>query len=553
MAGRKVLLWFRKGLRVHDNAALLRAAEMAGSGPGGWVLPVFVLDPAFTREAPAAAAGSGVATSAAARPGPVPFQFLFDALADVDRSLRARGSLLHVARGPALREVRRLAEAHGADTIAFEKDTEPFALARDAEVRAWASRSGVDVVAEHGHTLFDLEEVASHLPGGAGGDAPAPATYSSFIALLVRAGLRHPRQPEPAPDAMPPPPPGLAESAPPLPTLAETHPETGGERPPGMWLRGGETEALRALSRFCADARRVARFEKPKTSPLDMDPASTTTLSPYMTHGCLSARRFYYAVDEAAARAKNLARTQPPVSLHGQLLWREFFYFTASRTPNFERMRGNPICRQVEWGDAARDPVYRERLAAWREARTGFPWIDAAMTQLRQEGWIHHLARHAVACFLTRGDLWCSWEDGRDVFSSLLADGDSALNSGNWMWLSASSFFYQYFRIYSPVSFARKYDKTGAYVRKYLPQLRNMPDAYIYEPHKAPAAVQRKAGCVIGTDYPAPIVDHAAASKDCKDRMSRAYAAHKAAAEKRKKASSASSSSSSSSSKRARK
>lgn len=96
----------------------------------------------------------------------------------------------------------------------------------------------------------------------------------------------------------------------------------------------------------------------------------------------------------------------PPLSLYGQLLWREFFYTAATNNPKFDRMEGNPICIQIPWD---RNP---EALAKWAEGKTGFPWIDAIMTQLRQEGWIHHLARHAVACFLTRGDLWISWESG---------------------------------------------------------------------------------------------------------------------------------------------
>lgn len=99
----------------------------------------------------------------------------------------------------------------------------------------------------------------------------------------------------------------------------------------------------------------------------------------------------------------------PPLSLYGQLLWREFFYTTATNNPCFDKMEGNPVCLQIPWD---RNP---EALAKWAEGQTGYPWIDAIMTQLRQEGWIHHLARHAVACFLTRGDLWISWEEGMKV------------------------------------------------------------------------------------------------------------------------------------------
>lgn len=106
--------------------------------------------------------------------------------------------------------------------------------------------------------------------------------------------------------------------------------------------------------------------------------------------------------------------SSPPLSLYGQLLWREFFYTAATNNPRFDKMEGNPICVQIPWD---KNP---EALAKWAEGRTGFPWIDAIMTQLRQEGWIHHLARHAVACFLTRGDLWISWEEGMKVFFLIL-------------------------------------------------------------------------------------------------------------------------------------
>lgn len=106
----------------------------------------------------------------------------------------------------------------------------------------------------------------------------------------------------------------------------------------------------------------------------------------------------------------------PPLSLFGQLLWREFFYTAATNNPRFDRMEGNPICIQIPWD---RNP---EALAKWAEGKTGYPWIDAIMTQLRQEGWIHHLARHAVACFLTRGDLWVSWESGVRVSECTLSE-----------------------------------------------------------------------------------------------------------------------------------
>ena len=141
-------------------------------------------------------------------------------------------------------------------------------------------------------------------------------------------------------------------------------------------------------------------------------------------------------------------------------------------------MTGNPICVQVRschltnLSNVLSDILLQipwdnnnEALAKWANAHTGFPWIDAIMTQLREEGWIHHLARHAVACFLTRGDLWVSWEEGLKVFDELLLDADWSVNAGTWLWLSCSSFFQQFFHCYCPVRFGRKADANGDFIR----------------------------------------------------------------------------------------
>lgn len=167
---------------------------------------------------------------------------------------------------------------------------------------------------------------------------------------------------------------------------------------------GGETEGLKRLNEYICEenGKWVRNFEKPKTAPNSLEP-STTVLSPYLKFGCVSPRLMYEKLAEVNKKGKH---SQPPVSLVGQLLWREFFYTCGSSIKNFDKMEGNPICRQIPWEN---NPEY---LAAWKEARTGYPFIDAIMTQLKNEGWIHHLARHAVACFLTRGDLWVSWEEG---------------------------------------------------------------------------------------------------------------------------------------------
>lgn len=300
--------------------------------------------------------------------------------------------------------------------------------------------------------------------------------------------------------------------------------------------KGGETLALQRLQKaVTARPDWTAAFEKPKTSCTEVSSPSTTVLSPYLSLGCLSPRTAWHAVSDANRRASSgTNRSKPPVSLHGQLLWRDFNNLiahsaNAQHPGSWGRMKDNPYCRDVPWSS---DPEY---LAAWKGGRTGYPWIDACMAQLRTEGWIHHLGRHAVACFLTRGDLWQSWEEGADHFEGLLLDADYALNNFNWLWLSCSGFFYQYFRCYSPVAFQKKNDPNGNYIRRWVPELANLPAKNIYEPWKANVAILNKAGVKLGKNYPRPIVEHSVVSKENMSKMSLAYDMHKdkVAAEKK--------------------
>ncbi|KAK9516955.1 hypothetical protein VZT92_024860 [Zoarces viviparus] len=297
-----------------------------------------------------------------------------------------------------------------------------------------------------------------------------------------------------------------------VPSLEELGFETEGLTT-AVWS-GGETEALMRLERHLERKAWVANFERPRMNANSLL-ASPTGLSPYLRFGCLSCRLFYFKLTDLYRKVKK--NSTPPLSLYGQLLWREFFYTTATNNPCFDKMEGNPVCVQIPWD---RNP---DALAKWAEGGTGFPWIDAIMTQLRQEGWIHHLARHAVACFLTRGDLWVSWEEGMKVFEELLIDADWSVNAGSWMWLSCSSFFQQFFHCYCPVGFGRRTDPNGDFIRRYLPILRGFPAKYIYDPWNAPEEVQKAAKCIIGVHYPRPMVNHAEASRVNIERMKQIY------------------------------
>ncbi|XP_053308009.1 cryptochrome-1-like [Spea bombifrons] len=490
--------WFRKGLRLHDNPALLAAMSDCAE-----LHPVFILDPWFPKNM---------------RVSGNRWRFLIEALKDLDDNLKKINSRLFVVRGKPVEVFPVLFEKWKVTRLTFEVDTEPYARQRDAEVERLASERRVEVIQRVSNTLYDTDRIIAENNG------KAPLTYVRMQAVL--ASLGPPKRPLPAPTLETTkgcctPWKACYDARYGVPTLEELGQDAGALGP--RLYPGGESEALKRLDLHMKRTAWVCNFKKPDTEPNSPSP-STTVLSPYVKFGCLSARTFWWRVAEIYQGKKH---SDPPVSLHGQLLWREFFYTAGVGIPNFNKMEGNPVCVQVDWSDN------KEHLAAWSEARTGFPFIDAIMTQLRTEGWIHHLARHAVACFLTRGDLWISWEEGQKVFEELLLDADWSLNAGNWQWLSASAFFHQFFRVYSPVAFGKKTDKNGDYIKKYLPVLKKFPAEYIYEPWKAPRGLQERAGCVIGRDYPKPIVVHEAVSKANIQRMKAAYARRSGAEEEK--------------------
>lgn len=420
---------------------------------------------------------------------------------------------LYVVRGNPKEVLPRLFVDWKVTHLTFESDTEPYSKQRDALAEIQCKQYKVELIQKISHTIFDPHVIIQKNVG------KAPTQYQRF--LSIAEGLKAP-EPIASPSRLP-------DHSKPLnddhenrniacydcPTLAELHVDMKLLGP--NLYPGGETEGLKRMEKYLRDHKWVCTFEKPNTAPNSLEP-STTVLSPYLKFGCLSSRLFYRELKSIIKMNKK--HSQPPVSLIGQVMWREFYYVNAASEPNYDRMQGNSICRQIPWTFNA------DLLDAWTHARTGYPFIDAIMRQLRQEGWIHHLARHAVACFLTRGDLWISWEEGQKVFEELLLDADYALNAGNWMWLSASAYFYQYFRVYSPVAFGKKTDKNGEYIRKYVPELRLFPANLIYEPWKATAQQQRQFKCILGQTYPHRVVIHEVVSKTNMGKMAAAYKKH---------------------------
>ncbi|KAI2794365.1 hypothetical protein POX_a00963 [Penicillium oxalicum] len=575
-----VLYWHRTDLRLHDSPALEAALALKPSV----FIPVWTWDPHYVYRA---------------RVGPNRWKFLMECQSDLSKSytkLNAKQKLWVVREAPQT-VLPKLWEKWGITHLVFEKDTDAYARERDSTVIQMAEKAGVEVVTRMGRTLFDPDELVRKNGGKPtmsmsqveramekidGGKPARPVETPQSVPdpwkddQMNLSDLDH----------------EMADSNPDLnaehranedrqydeimgpnkdfgvPTLEEIGIDPSSVQAPH---RGGESAALKELSQFIADEEYIATFEKPKTSPAAFEPQSTTLLSPHLHFGSLSVRKFWWDVQDVMERRKKTKKQNagPPANLPGQLLFRDM-YFAAQAAVGapFARVEGNSVVRFIDWhlqsklvqseekknkkhgkgtekGDEnilpARDyevdsSEAEEWFQRWKTGRTGFPWIDALMRQLITEGWIHHLGRHSVACFLTRGGCYISWERGAEVFEEYLIDHETACNAGNWMWLSCTAFFAQFYRCYSPIAFGKKWDPNGDLIRRYVPELAKFDKKYIYEPWKAPIADQKKWGCRVTNDdkdtasgkggpqvYPKPMFDFDERRQFCLDKMKAAY------------------------------
>ncbi|XP_050684342.1 cryptochrome-1 isoform X2 [Leptidea sinapis] len=479
------VLWFRHGLRLHDNPALLDAV----SDKNEPFFPIFIFD------------GETAGTSLV---GYNRMRYLLEALDDLGSQLRQHGGRLHLVKGNPTDIIRRLREELGLKKICFEQDCEPIWRARDDRVRNLCREVGV-VCREHvSHTLWEPDTILRH-----NGNIP-PLTYQMFLHTVSIIG----DPPRPVSDV------DLREvqfGALPDAFCKEfcVFDKTPKPEDLGVFLEnedirmirwvGGETAALKQMEQRLAVERET--FFRGSYLPTHSSPdllGPPVSLSPALRFGCLSVRKFYWAVQDLFIEVHKGRMSSAPF-ITGQLIWREYFYTMSVNNPHYGQMAGNPICMRIPWREPKGDELQR-----WKEGRTGYPLVDAAMRQLRAEGWLHHVLRNTVASFLTRGTLWLCWEHGLQHFLKYLLDADWSVCAGNWMWVSSSAFevLLDSGDCASPVLLGRRLDPTGHYVRRYVPELERVPDIYIYEPWKMPLEVQRRARCVIGRDYPAPIVNH---------------------------------------------
>ena len=252
-------------------------------------------------------------------------------------------------------------------------------------------------------------------------------------------------------------------------------------------------QAARRAARSWVEGQGLARYAQRRNELAD----PTSRLSAYLRFGCLSPLKL-----ERAVAARRIARYRD------QLAWRDFFGAVQLHFPHTARVEFQERYRALEWD------TDDELLAAWREGRTGFPVVDAAMRQLAATGWMHNRARMIVGSFLTK-DLQQDWREGERHFMAHLLDGDVPNNNGGWQWIASTGVdpkpYFQ--RLFNPMTQQRRFDPDGRYVRRWCPELRRVPDDRLAEPWTMTDDEQQAAGCRIGRDYPEPVVDHALARR----------------------------------------
>ena len=465
--------WIRRDLRLTDNQALAAAQSV-----GDQVVPVFIIDPRLLKSQYV---------------GEKRLAFLFAGLRSLDADLRARGSRLIVRRGDPAGELYRLAEQSGATTVCAEEDVSPYARQRDQSV---------------------VERLPLHLTGGLTVQPPGAvlkadgSPYTVFTPYSKRwLALSPPRAENllPAPDRIESPT-GLSS----LPVLAQP------VLPASVPFAAGEAEAQRRLAAFTLGP--AAAIEGYRTDRNRPDLSGTSQLSPNLRFGMISARQAVVAGLAARAAAQTADFRGGADTWISELIWREFY---VSILHHFPYVRRGSFRRQY---DAITWDNDETAFAAWCDGRTGYPVVDAAMRQLRQTGWMHNRSRMIVASFLVK-DLLIDWRWGERWFMQHLVDGDPAANNGGWQWTAGTGTdAAPYFRVFNPVLQGKKFDPQGSHVRRWLPELQDVPGKYIHEPWRMPLAEQRRAGCMIGRDYPVPVVDHRAA----RERALAAYGAAKA-------------------------
>jgi deoxyribodipyrimidine photo-lyase len=470
------IIWFRQNLRLRDNAALTEAIKNRGP-----VIPVFV----WSSE-----------EEGAWPPGAASKWWLHHSLKSLASDLGKRGSRLILRRGKTTHCLEKLAAEVKAGAVFWNRRYEPDHLKIEATVNRQLNRSGIKTAGFKAALLWEPEDVLTSTGG----------PFQVFTAYY-RACMRRepPSPPLPLPPKIPSPqqwPESLSLDA------LKLEPEidwTAGIRE--AW-NPGEEGAHRRLSAFLEAA--LADYPERRDRP---DLNGVSRLSPHLHFGEISPGQIGHAVESFRQIKGDPSIDRAAETYLRQIVWREFAYHLLFHFPDTTDQPLRTKFERFPWVDNA------AMLKAWQKGKTGYPLVDAGMRELWTTGWMHNRVRMIAASFLTK-HLLIAWQQGAKWFWDTLVDADLANNTLGWQWVAGcGADAAPYFRIFNPVRQGEKFDPAGAYVRKWVPELAQLPVEWIHKPWEAPQEVLKKAGVALGETYPFPIVDHTFA----RDRALAAY------------------------------
>lgn len=460
-----VLVLMNGALRLDDHPALAKACAS-----GAPVIPVFILDDA--------AAGDW-------KLGGAKRWWLRESLKALGSALESKGSKLVLKSGHTLDILRALIEETGASTLHMTRAYEPHLTRLQDATYDLTEELGITCRRFAGNLLLEPEQVRTKTGG----------VYEVFSPFWRRAlELIDDTTPAPAPEAIP-----VPEAWPDSDTLdLDPKPAHWAEPIAAFWAPG-EAAAHARLADFLAGP--VADYKDRRDIP-SVD--ATSRLSPYLATGEISPRRIWH--EAMIASGEDTVKEKGADWFLRELGWREF---STHLLYNFPHIPEKPLKQKFKafpWREG-----YDDTVTAWQRGQTGFPIIDAGMRQLWQTGWMHNRVRMIVASFLVKDMLW-HWRTGEDWFWDTLVDADLANNAASWQWVAGcGADAAPYFRIFNPITQGEKFDPKGAYIREYVPELKDLPDAYIHAPFEAPAGVLKMAGITLGKTYPKPMLDRKAA------------------------------------------
>jgi deoxyribodipyrimidine photo-lyase len=499
------VVWLKRDLRLRDHAALRSAVDAAGGAPAGRVVVLWVDEPSIWSQ-PEHDLSHRV--------------FCGEALAELDDELRARGACItwRIGEMPdVLAELARELEPFGGLVRLHSHEETGLAVTfeRDRRVRRWCEAHGVEwsETPQNGvvRRLRDRDGWSSRWlarmkPAPLDAPPAIPGLLAEVRSVGGGAAFDHGRPPSPA---------VLAERL----GLRDS-----GKRDVQV---GGERHAAREIGSFL-DERGVG-YRKDMSSPV-AGATGCSRISSYLAWGCISVRSVYHATRARVAELRDLPATErdprwlPSLkSFEGRLRWHCHFMQKLESEPEIEFSNFNRAF------DGLREDEFDEaKFAAWCEGRTGYPMVDACMRSLHATGWVNFRMRAMLVSFAAY-HLWLHWREPARFLARHFLDFEPGIHFSQFQMQSGTTGI-NTVRIYSPAKQVVDQDPRGEFVRRWLPELEGVPDEHLAEPHRMPGLTQRMAGCVIGRDYPEPIVDHRTAYAEAKDRIFRARGTREARA-----------------------